>query len=219
MYDQCSFMNLLSQEIGPSPPTQSDSRKTAQQAPSQSPAVETPLPRGEGSARKSAREAKEKTQSAPDETNEKSTHEKPHSHDLNELPDFLEISECESLQVCGTNLHLYKTDKTEPRNEKQFKFDAYSYLQLIRCLRDLCFFSAGPSKSQFEAMTQFEKRAIELKLCQQDFETKSRPFLTVLNFAATGLEFKDHESFLIQQYLILNLPLLYAYMELDRLLP
>ncbi len=134
-----------------------------------------------------------------------------------DFPDLFEISECETLKIRETSLCLEKTD-SNALNVYEFKFDDYSYLQLLRCFRDFCFFAAAPNAMQFEAMMRFEKRGREVKLAKRDFETQSRTLNGILDFAVTAEVFKEHECFLLRQFLILNLPLLYAYMELDRLI-
>ncbi len=133
------------------------------------------------------------------------------------FPDTLELSATEVLRVSGEKIILERT-KFDQHHCYEIIFDHFLYIQFLRCFRDLCLFSTAPSISQYEALTRFHKKANELNISQGDFEINSQKLRQILVFASESKSKSPHENFLIQQFLKMNLPVLYAYLEMDKLI-
>ncbi len=131
-----------------------------------------------------------------------------------EFPNVLEISDTEVLEISNCSIILKRVSE----ESYEFKFDGFSYIQLLRCLRDLCLFTTAPTSIQFEAIARFHKRGREQNIAKEDFENQSHTLNCALDFAVNQKTLTNHESFLVRQFLVLNLPLLYAYTEFNRLI-
>ncbi len=207
---------LLSQENSTRPPA---SPASSPECEAVAPENSAPLAKkGEAMCNKSPKTSREETDGKKrvakcDNVSEPEAEKEKHP----DFPDMLEISEIDILYVRGSYIVLERKEGHETMSHK-FKFDDFVYIQLLRCFRDLCFFTTAPSEIQFKAMRRFSQKAFEKSLDKKDFETNSHTLNAVLDYAANEKALKPHEQFLVRQFLLFHLPLLYAHMELSRLI-
>ena len=136
--------------------------------------------------------------------------------DLETEPDMLELSPSDTLLVCGNNLEL---SRMHSPNSFKIAFNHFNYVQFVRCLKDLCLFMSLPNANQYESLLKFFSRSQEINLQKSDFEKRSSKLTSTLAYVSRSLGNNSVEQeFDIHKFLLLNLPLLFAYGELHMLL-
>ncbi len=133
-----------------------------------------------------------------------------------EAAESLELSPTEMLVVSG---HCLEFQRKKSPNLYKLVFDDYIYIQFIRCLRDLCLYISMPNSRQYEAMVKFAQKAQDMKITRRDLlKSSSTKLDMVLRYAYNYPDQTEGEKFFLRQFLILNLPLLYAHSQLNELI-
>ncbi len=96
-------------------------------------------------------------------------------------------------------------------------FDDFLYVQFIRCVRDLCIFMSMPNMVQYDTAIRFINASEDLQLDRKDFKHRTTKFEKALTESLHIQKYTEEEIFFVRQYILLNLPLLYAYIELNKL--
>ncbi len=133
-----------------------------------------------------------------------------------EEADMLELSLNETLYVREENLELRRKHCGNP--PFVVAFDDFMFVQFIRCLRDLCLYMALPNMEQFQGFEDFLCKAQEYGLEKSDYRKNSRKLEIILQYCCGRAEQNAQEKFLLRQFLKINLPLLYSYTDLNKLL-
>ncbi len=133
-----------------------------------------------------------------------------------EAAESLELSPSATLVVSGKTLEL---QRAKSPNTYKLLFDDYIYIQFIRCLRDLCLYISMPNSRQYHTMVKFVEHAQVVKLTRCDLVKLSSTKLDmVLRYACDWPDVSEEEKFLLRQFLILNLPLLYVHTQFNELI-
>ena len=126
--------------------------------------------------------------------------------------DVLELSPSETLCISGKSLELRR--ESSP-NQFKIVFNDFTFVQFVRCTKELSLFLSMPTKQQYQVMTSFLNRAKENCLTKKDFEAHSRRLDNAIKFACSQfVETEEEEKFFLEKFLLLNMPLLYTNYEL-----